>query len=165
MTYVTYIGHNIQKQRDSHGAEKHHLNREDSTIFNIRLPTGSSQTIQIIPSVQLDHSALKLNFCTVQNEARGRGYWKFNNSLIQDKEFVEAMKNATPNFLESASFFDDPMMKWESVKHKCRDISRKITIEKSRERKSRLVELENRLAEQENIITTNSSQEVITEYS
>ena len=29
------------------------------------------QTIDIIPSVQSDHSALKLNFCNVQNEARG----------------------------------------------------------------------------------------------
>ena len=46
------------------------------------------QTIEIIQSVQSDHSAPKLNFCTVQNEARRRGYWNFNNSLIQDKEFV-----------------------------------------------------------------------------
>ena len=58
----------------------------------------SVQTIEIIPSVQSDHSALKLNFWNVQNEARGRGYGKFNNSSIQDKEFVEAMKNAIPNF-------------------------------------------------------------------
>ena len=118
------------------------------------------QTIEIIPSVKSDHSALKLNFCTVQNEARGRGYWKFNNSLIQDNEFVEAMKNAIPDFLESASSFDDSMMKWEFVKYKGRDLSRKISIEKSRERKSRRVELENRLAELENMITTNSSEEV-----
>ena len=116
------------------------------------------QTIEIIPSVQSDHSALKLNFCTVQNEARGRGYWLFKNSLIQGKEFVEAMKNAIPIFLESASSFDDPMMKWEFVKHKCRDLSRKNLIEKSRERKSRRVELGNRLAELENIIMTNSSE-------
>ena len=114
--------------------------------------------------MQSDHSALILNFCNVQNEARGRGYWKFNNSLIQDKEFVEAMKNAIPNFLKSASSYDDPIMKWEFVKYKCRDLSRKISIEKSRERKSRRVELENRLAELENIITTNSSEEVITVY-
>ena len=73
------------------------------------------QTIEIIPSVQSDHSTSKLNFCNVQNEARGRGYWKFNNSLIQNKEFVEAMKNAIPNFLKSASSFDDPIMKWEFV--------------------------------------------------
>ena len=55
-------------------------------------------------------------------------------------------------------------MKWEFVKHRCRDLSRKISIEKSRERKSRCVELENRLAELENMITTNSSEEVITVY-
>ena len=122
------------------------------------------QTIDIIPSVQSDHSALKLNFCNVQNEARDRGYWKFNNSLIQEKEFVEAMKNAIPNFLKIASSFDDSIMKWEFVKYKCRDLSRQISIEKSRERKSRRVELEKRLAELENIITTNSSEEVITVY-
>ena len=89
--------------------------------------------------MQSDHSTLKLNFCNVQNKARGRGYWKFNNSLIQDKE-----KNAIPNFLKIASSFDDPIMKWEFVKYKCRDLSRQISIEKSRERKSRRVELENR---------------------
>ena len=55
-------------------------------------------------------------------------------------------------------------MKWEFVKYKCRDLSRQISIEKSRERKSRRVELEKRLAELENIITTNSSEEVITVY-
>ena len=57
------------------------------------------------------------------------------------------------------------MMKWEFVKYKCRDLSRKSSIEKSRERRVRRVELENRLAELENMITTNPSEEVITEYS
>ena len=74
------------------------------------------------------------------------------------------MKNAVPNFLECASSFDDSIMKWEFVKYKCRDLSRKISIEKSRERKSRRAELENRLAELQNMITTNSSEKVITEY-
>ena len=55
-------------------------------------------------------------------------------------------------------------MKWEFVKYKCRDLSRKISIEKLRERKSRRVELENRVAELENIITTNSSEKVIIVY-
>ena len=129
-----------------------------------RLDYFSVKTIEIIPSVQPDHSALKLNFCNVQNEARAPGYWKFSNSLIQDKEFVEAMKNAISKILKIASPFDDPIMKWEFVKYKCRDPSRQISIEKSRERKSRRVELENRLAELENMITKNSSEEVLTVY-
>ena len=63
-------------------------------------PQEAVQTIEIILSLQSDHSTLKLNFCNVQNEARGRGYWKFNNSLIQDKEFVGATKNTIPNFFK-----------------------------------------------------------------
>ena len=74
------------------------------------------------------------------------------------------MKNAIPNFLKIASSFDDPILKWEFVKYKCRDLSRQISIEKSRERKSRHVKLENGLAELDNIIATNSSEEVITAY-
>ena len=74
------------------------------------------------------------------------------------------MKNAISNFLKIASSFDGPIMKWEFVKYKCRDLSRQISNEKSRERKSRHVELENRLAELENIIIMNSSEEVITVY-
>ena len=122
------------------------------------------QTIEIILSLQSDRYALKLNFCTIQVGAKGRGYWKFNNLLLHNNEFVEVMINAIPNFLWSASSFHDSMMKWEFIKYKCRDISRKITIEKSRDMKSRCVELENRLPELENTITTNSSEEVITEY-
>ena len=56
------------------------------------------------------------------------------------------------------------MMKWEFGKYKCRDLSWKISIERSMEKKSRRVELESRLAELENMITTNSSEEVITQY-
>ena len=56
------------------------------------------------------------------------------------------------------------MMKWEFIKYKCRDFSRKDATEKSKERKSRPMELDNRLAELENMIRTNSSEEVITEY-
>ena len=50
-------------------------------------------TIEIILSMQSDHSTLKTEL--LQHSERGK---RFNNSLIQDKEFVEAMKNAIPNF-------------------------------------------------------------------
>ena len=55
-------------------------------------------------------------------------------------------------------------MKWEFVKHKCRDLSRKMSIEMSRERKLQHIKLENGLAELGNMIMMNSNEEVITEY-
>ena len=38
-----------------------------------------------------DHSAimLKLNF---EKQTRGRSFWKFNNSLLKDKEYVDTIK-------------------------------------------------------------------------
>ena len=46
---------------------------------------------EIIPGYRTDHSAvtLKLQFSA---HSRGRGYWKFNNSLLHDKECVKLIK-------------------------------------------------------------------------
>ena len=52
----------------------------------------------IIPSVQSDHSALKMKFYPSGERKRGPSYWKFNNSLVLDKDFVTAMKNKIPEF-------------------------------------------------------------------
>lgn len=43
---------------------------------------------KIVPGYRTDHSGLvlKLNFF---EQERGEGYWKFNNSLLKDKAYVE----------------------------------------------------------------------------
>ena len=45
----------------------------------------------IIPGYRTDHSAiiLKLKF---QNNERGKGYWKFNNSLLKDSQYIDKIK-------------------------------------------------------------------------
>ena len=45
----------------------------------------------IIPLVGSDHSAIKIKLCSLQ-EGLIAGYWKFNSSLIEDKNFVESLK-------------------------------------------------------------------------
>ena len=45
----------------------------------------------IISGYRTDHSAITLKLKLHENE-RGRGYWKFNNSLLKDKKFVEETK-------------------------------------------------------------------------
>ena len=51
-----------------------------------------------------DHSPVILRVSSlVDNESRGRGYWKFNNSLTNDNKFVETLKN---NICEWKSMFD-----------------------------------------------------------
>lgn len=46
----------------------------------------------IIPGYRTDHSGiiLKLKF---QDTERGKGYWKFNNTLLKDKKYIDQVKN------------------------------------------------------------------------
>ena len=46
------------------------------------------KTIEIIPSVQSDHSPLIMKTGSIRQEAKGQSYWKFNTSLVYDKSFV-----------------------------------------------------------------------------
>ena len=47
---------------------------------------------QIVSGYRTDHSGviLKLDF---YEQARGKGYWKFNNSLLKDKNYIKIVKD------------------------------------------------------------------------
>lgn len=42
-------------------------------------------------SCRSDHSPVVL-YCKINNLKRGRGFWKFNNSLLTDKDYVNIVK-------------------------------------------------------------------------
>ena len=47
------------------------------------------QECRIMPNIFSDHSALILTICFDEETApRGPGYWRFNNSLLSDNEYV-----------------------------------------------------------------------------
>ena len=58
--------------------------------------------IEILPGYRSDHSLVKLslnlNHCMV-----GRGYWKFNNSLLRDDSYVEKIKGVIHQTIETYS--------------------------------------------------------------
>ena len=39
----------------------------------------------------MDHSSILLDLDLIINE-RGRGYWKFNNSLLKDQQYIDLVK-------------------------------------------------------------------------
>ena len=47
---------------------------------------------KIIPGYRTDHSGITLKLKLIDSE-RGRGYWKFNNTLLKDKDYVSLIKN------------------------------------------------------------------------
>ena len=46
----------------------------------------------IVPGYRTDHSGIILKL-KLQEAERGRGYWKFNNTLLKDKKYIEEVKN------------------------------------------------------------------------
>ena len=57
---------------------------------------GQTEAIDIIPSVQSDHSTVRIRVSETQYSTKGRSYWKFNNSLTRDDAFVQTLRNEIP---------------------------------------------------------------------
>ena len=45
----------------------------------------------IVPGYKTDHSDIILKL-QLQDLERGRNYWKFNNTLLKDKKYIEGVK-------------------------------------------------------------------------
>ena len=78
--------------------------------YNVRL-------CKHLPSSLSYHSLVILRVSSlVDSESRGRGYWKFNNSLTNDNKFVETLKNNICEWKYTFNSQQDPRVKWELLK-------------------------------------------------
>ena len=55
------------------------------------------QTASILPSVHSDHRLVQIKL-SLKAIHKGTGYWKFNNSLLLDKNFASVTKNVIDEF-------------------------------------------------------------------
>ena len=122
------------------------------------------ETADILPSVQSDHSTLKLKFSPINERSRGPASWKFNNSLTTDKCFVDSMESNIPTFYVESRELKDPVMHWEFLKYKLRQFTINYSKEKASERKARRTALEKTVKRLEISLSTNSNETLLEEY-
>ena len=89
----------------------------------------SLEIVDIILSIESDHSCILMNLQPVNESTRGRAYWKFYS-------FVDMLKMEIPFFKEEVAHHTDLIVQWEYLKYKCRESSRNYAMQKSKERKS-----------------------------
>ena len=77
----------------------------------------------IIPSIGTDHSAIIIEFKQSQQFQRGKGYWKFNSSLVNDESYVKSLKENIENWRSEIEEVNDSRLKWEYLKYKIRDFT------------------------------------------
>ena len=91
-----------------------------------------------------DHSIAFLDLSFSQNP-KGSGYWKFNCSLLHDKEYVDKVKNTIKETVDQyctgrvdnvPTFNISHRMLWEMLKLSVRGITIKYSAEKKRSRKN-----------------------------
>ena len=67
--------------------------------------------------LQSDLSAIKIKFKSL-NTMKGKGYWKFNNSPLDDNTFVQNMKSKINETIPIVNSYSDPRVGWEYSKYK-----------------------------------------------
>lgn len=70
-------------------------------------------TIEVKPGLLTDHSIVQITL-VFNPQKRGPGYWKFNNSLLQDKDFLDKINQLLD--IELGTQFDTVKTKWENIK-------------------------------------------------
>ncbi|KAL9961429.1 hypothetical protein ACROYT_G030367 [Oculina patagonica] len=91
-----------------------------------------------------DHKAVVLEL-KILSEKRGPGLWKFNNSLVEDNEYVELIEENYAAIREKYSDLKDDRLKWELIKMEIRRLTISYSKHKVKQRRIRETELQKRL--------------------
>ena len=54
------------------------------------------KNVDILPAIKTDHSAISIEFQTIEQQLQGTGFWKLNVSLLLNKKYIEEMEFNIP---------------------------------------------------------------------
>ena len=110
----------------------------------------------ILPGIHSDHSLLKLSLISGNKQNRGKGFGKFNSSLLHDSIYVENVKNIIQNV---ASIYADSVDKeavWEFIKLEIRTYTISYCIKKNKQKHTYERELNQKYEKLHRIINSDS---------
>ena len=76
---------------------------------------NKTESCEILPCVLSDHSAVKLNIKTDEQQ-RGPGLWKMNNEFLQDNDYCKIIEEMITRIYVTHSHMSK-MQLWELIKH------------------------------------------------
>ena len=113
------------------------------------LPQGTFSKVSeccILPAYLSDHCPVVLELQQA-HVIRGPGYWKFNTSHLNEKEFVDEI-NKIIDYAEFRYNDCNPINKWEMIKHDIREHAILYSCERAKERRIKKDRLEKKLQSQ-----------------
>lgn len=119
----------------------------------------SVEKVDILSSFRSDHSGIFIHIKPLPPNMKGRGYWKLNNAYLEEAEYIQGITKCKGDWLLEINDIEDSRLKWEYIKYKVRDFSIAYGIKRSKERKCKERELEDKLHDLEQRVDASSNEE------
>ncbi|KAL9955771.1 hypothetical protein ACROYT_G037148 [Oculina patagonica] len=103
------------------------------------------ENVDILSSVKSDHSAIILNIDSVKNLNHGPSFWKFNNSLLDDEQYIKLIEQLVPDWIEEINYSDDARVQWDWLKYNIRKETITYSKAKAKERREKIKRIEHKL--------------------
>ena len=107
-----------------------------------------------------DHKAVTMNI-RLRTNTRGKGYWKLNNSIINDEEYVEGITKLYEETMEEYGEDVSISLLWEFLKIRIKEFSIAYSIAKSHRNKNLIKDLEEKLDKFDQSNTVLSSEQTL----
>ena len=121
--------------------------------------------IDMLASLNSDHSPVYLKFSEGNETSRGPSYWKFSNSLLDDQHFVTSLTERINYIIDNElNTIEDVRIRWDILKYRIRQYSMKYSKTAAERRRKRRLELESKVKELEAHVTAESSTQFMQDY-
>ena len=121
-----------------------------------------SSEIEVFP--HCDHLQVTLLINGVKQHPRGPGYWKFNASLLEDKNFVEQVSTKIPGFINQYQGVADKGLLWELVKMEIRAYTINFSKQRAKQQKNDEAELVKKAQNLKRKLAKKETQELLAEH-
>ena len=120
----------------------------------------------ILLAIQSDHSRITLSLKTGNEATKGRGFWKFNSSLLHNQIYVRDLKTVISQTAERHCNQTDPATLWELVKLEVRSFTIPYCVAKKRRQIENQKELNKRYTRLFEIVNSNTelNENIINEF-
>ena len=120
---------------------------------------NSVQDCVIESMAQSDHRQVIMTY-RVTNIVRGPSYWKFNDRLLEDTEFVKIMNNFIKSFIENSKDLD-AQNRWDLCKIKIKELCISYSKEKRQRHRNKYLLLHDQLNEIETLLSSDPKNETL----
>jgi hypothetical protein len=114
---------------------------------------NNCQRCKIGPGIRSDHSYVDLEV-SFTSPTRGRGFWKFDNSLLEDKNFIKELTSKIKQ-TEEDNIGTEPTLLWETIKSAIRGECISYNSKRKRKLDNTIQELEKEIRIEEEKIKGN----------